>query len=161
MPCELIPLDAILRGLSLCLGGPVGTMRCDAVLILPVLRLFFDRSEKGEGQSGAAWRHWDGAKGDPNAFVPPDTSDDVVWNDTAPDLRIPLLPWAEQDRWGCEQKPGELLNTQQHTTPKHPKHNDPAPHRTYMHARARAHAHTLPYPTARPPAPALLSARGI
>ena len=30
---------------------------------------------------------------------------DDIFEDTMEDLRVPMLPWLEQDDWGCERKP--------------------------------------------------------
>jgi len=45
-----------------------------------------------------------GGLGDPRPFSPPDSCPDELFNHTMKDLRVPVLPYLEQDDWGCEAK---------------------------------------------------------
>ena len=110
----------VMSALLLCIGAPVVTpphatiSRVKHPLILSTvgpsnpLPSFSFLGEGGEGGSASAWRKWNGGLGQPRPYVPPDTSDDFVWQNRSADLRVPLLPWLTQDAWGCEQKPGEV-----------------------------------------------------
>ena len=49
-----------------------------------------------------------GGRGEPSPFIPPDGCPDEIFENTMKDLRVPQLPWAVQEAWGCERVPTEV-----------------------------------------------------
>ena len=57
----------------------------------------------GDEEGGSIWsgHGWHGL-GEPTPFEPSTACPDDVFENLAPDLRVPQLPWRLQDDWGCE-----------------------------------------------------------
>eukprot|EP00039_Didymoeca_costata_P013926 m.218226 g.218226 ORF g.218226 m.218226 type:complete len:171 (+) comp15902_c0_seq8:38-550(+) len=70
-----------------------------------LLPSFFFLAGGEEGGDFVAGKGWSGGQGAPNPFHPPDTCPDDIFENTSPDLRVPVLPYLEQDDWGCEREP--------------------------------------------------------
>eukprot|EP00040_Diaphanoeca_grandis_P023668 m.129101 g.129101 ORF g.129101 m.129101 type:complete len:792 (+) comp29375_c0_seq12:86-2461(+) len=70
-----------------------------------LLPSFFFMAGGEEGGSYSTGDGYHGGLGDAHPFEPPDTCPDDVFQDTSPDLRVPVLPYLEQDDWGCERVP--------------------------------------------------------
>jgi len=69
---------------------------------------FFFMAGAEEGGSLFSGYGFKGGRGEPNPFeVPVQNCPDDIYEDTSEDLRVPQLPWALQDDWGCERVPGE------------------------------------------------------
>jgi hypothetical protein len=65
---------------------------------------FMAGSEEG-GSFSASKGGYQGGMGTPNPFTPPDSCPDELFENTMEDLRVPVLPYLEQDEWGCERTP--------------------------------------------------------
>eukprot|EP00940_MAST-03C_sp_MAST-3C-sp2_P003040 g3040.t1 len=69
---------------------------------------FFFMAKSEEGGSlfkGFYDPPYEGGRGEPNPFeVPVNNCPDDLFDNTSPDLRVPQLPWALQDDWGCERE---------------------------------------------------------
>lgn len=49
-----------------------------------------------------------GGRGTPSVLIPPDNCPDDLFENIMPDLRVPMIPWREQDDWGCERVPTDV-----------------------------------------------------
>ena len=70
-----------------------------------LLPSFFFMAGGEEGGAYVANSGYSGGLGEPNPFLPPDSCPDDVFDNTMKDLRVPVLPYLEQDDWGCERDP--------------------------------------------------------
>ena len=52
--------------------------------------------------------NYSGGTGTPQPYMPGTTCPDRVFEDAMEDLRVPQLPWALQEDWGCERTPSEV-----------------------------------------------------
>ena len=46
--------------------------------------------------------------GHPSPFIPPDHCPDSSFENTMKDTRVPVMPYLEQDDWGCEREPQDF-----------------------------------------------------
>ena len=69
---------------------------------------FFFMAGGEEGGSMFDGYGYTGGKGNPSPYVPPDGCPDEIFENTMKDERVPQLPWALQESWGCERKPTEV-----------------------------------------------------
>lgn len=69
---------------------------------------FFWQAGSEEGGAYTRTDGYAGGLGTPTPFVPPDNCPDEIFANTMNDLRVPVLPWREQDTWGCERKPTDV-----------------------------------------------------
>ena len=69
-----------------------------------LLPAFFFMAGGEEGGSYTPTTGYDGGLGTPSPFYPPDTCPDDVFEATSKDLRVPVVPYLEQDDWGCQAK---------------------------------------------------------
>jgi hypothetical protein len=67
-----------------------------------LLPSFFFMAGGEEGGAFVKQDSYHGGLGDPNPFIPEDSCPDFLFENTSPDLRVPVMPYLEQDDWGCE-----------------------------------------------------------
>ena len=72
------------------------------------LPTFMFMSGAEEGGDIFAGYNFSGGTGTPNPYMPGTTCPERVWENTMDDLRVPQLPWAVQEDWGCERTPTEV-----------------------------------------------------
>ncbi len=72
------------------------------------LPTFMFMSGAEEGGDIFAGFNFSGGTGTPNPYMPGTTCPERVWENTMDDLRVPQLPWAVQEDWGCERTPTEV-----------------------------------------------------
>ena len=72
-----------------------------------LLPAFYFMAGGEEGGSFTPTTGYQGGLGSPNPFVPPDSCPDDVFEHTSKDLRVPVVPYLEQDDWGCQAKDAE------------------------------------------------------
>merc|ERR1719174_1057871 len=72
--------------------------------------LFMAGGEEGGSLFGGAFNYLDGGggTGKPSPFMVPVDCPDDLFENMSPDLRVPQLPWALQDDWGCERTPMDV-----------------------------------------------------
>eukprot|EP00756_Hemistasia_phaeocysticola_P062386 Hpha_TRINITY_DN5820_c0_g1::TRINITY_DN5820_c0_g1_i1::g.45580::m.45580 len=65
----------------------------------------------GSEEGGSLWSGYGytGGRGKPDAFeMPVQNCPESLHDNTSPDLRVPQLPWALQEDWGCERVPTDV-----------------------------------------------------
>ena len=70
-----------------------------------LLPSFYFLSGGEEGGKYSGWTGYEGGLGTPNPFKVQDTCPDQLFEHVSEDLRVPVLPYLEQDDWGCERTP--------------------------------------------------------
>ena len=73
-----------------------------------LLPSFFFMAGGEEGGAYVASDGYAGGLGTPNPFLPPDSCPDDVFDNTMEDMRVPVVPYLEQDDWGCERVPSNV-----------------------------------------------------
>eukprot|EP01062_Namystynia_karyoxenos_P073074 TRINITY_DN69916_c0_g1_i1.p1 TRINITY_DN69916_c0_g1~~TRINITY_DN69916_c0_g1_i1.p1 ORF type:complete len:812 (+),score=297.14 TRINITY_DN69916_c0_g1_i1:83-2437(+) len=103
------PLAVLVRGVH---GGPLGNaswgpepMKVSALKPENLLPSFYFMAGDEEGGAYVNTKGYQGGMGQPRPFNPPNHCPDEIFDYTMPDMRVPVMPYLEQDDWGCEREP--------------------------------------------------------